>query len=589
MRSHVTCSCRNAYSLVLHKHGELLYEGLRNTVTRHLSRQVEECIVHTSDEELVQVIGNQWQDHKVVMLMIRDILMYLDRTYVSQTRRVPVYDLSLKIFYTTVVCHVQVADRLGPLVLGEIDRERRGEVIDRSLMKTILSMLLDLGLSTNRVYEDEFEHEFLIRTAEFYRHESQSYLGQTNCPDYLRKIEHRLNEEQQRVCHYLVRSTEVKLKAVLERELIQQHAFALVDMEGSGCNHLFKHNQVDDLTRMYRLFQRVSSSTTPSSSSTSTCPIMNGIRKAMYEFIRDEGKKLMQSQAEMNEKGAVHFVQGLLDLRQKFDNFCKHAFENNNVFQKTLKDGFESFINLNTTCAAYLAQYVDDMMRGSAVRSKSLSEEEFDHGLDQVILLFRYIQDKDIFEEYYKRHLSKRLLTSRSISDEAEKSMIAKLKAECGYQFTSKLEGMIKDMKTSKDTMDIFKQEMNKQPRSSTTTMNIETHVHVLTAGYWPVQESKGGKNPVCLPECIIPCCDTFQQFYLGKHSGRRLSWQTDMGTADLKVSFRSTKVNELNVSTYQMCILMLFNSNDCLSFTDILAQTKIPEQDARRHLISLW
>ena len=41
----------------------------------------------------------------------------------------------------------------------------------------------------------------------------------------------------------------------------------------------------------------------------------------------------------------------------------------------------------------------------------------------------------------------------RQVSDEAERSLLVKLKTECGYQFTSKLESMFTDIKTSRDTM----------------------------------------------------------------------------------------------------------------------------------------
>jgi ribosomal protein L32 len=67
-------------------------------------------------------------------------------------------------------------------------------------------------------------------------------------------------------------------------------------------------------------------------------------------------------------------------------------------------------------------------------------------------------QDKDVFESFYKQHLSRRLLYNRSVNDEYERSMIVKLKSECGYHFTSKLEGMFVDMKISKDSMDAFRQ-----------------------------------------------------------------------------------------------------------------------------------
>lgn len=51
-----------------------------------------------------------------------------------------------------------------------------------------------------------------------------------------------------------------------------------------------------------------------------------------------------------------------------------------------------------------------------------------DHCLDQVLVLFRYTQGKDIFEEFYKRDLSKRLLLSKSASVDTERIMVMKLK-----------------------------------------------------------------------------------------------------------------------------------------------------------------
>jgi cullin 3 len=73
---------------------------------------------------------------------------------------------------------------------------------------------------------------------------------------------------------------------------------------------------------------------------------------------------------------------------------------------------------------------------------RGLSEEDVESRLDKVVVIFRYLQDKDVFENFYKQHLAKRLLNGKSASDEAERAMIQKLKLECGYQFTSKLEGM---------------------------------------------------------------------------------------------------------------------------------------------------
>ena len=56
------------------------------------------------------------------------------------------------------------------------------------------------------------------------------------------------------------------------------------------------------------------------------------------------------------------------------------------------------------------------------------------------------------------KDLAKRLLVGKSASVDAEKSMLSKLKQECGGGFTSKLEGMFKDMELSKDINVAFKQ-----------------------------------------------------------------------------------------------------------------------------------
>jgi predicted ArsR family transcriptional regulator len=43
---------------------------------------------------------------------------------------------------------------------------------------------------------------------------------------------------------------------------------------------------------------------------------------------------------------------------------------------------------------------------------------------------------------------------------------------------------------------------------------------------------------------------------------------------------------HELNVSTYQMCILALFNTNDELSLAAIKGTLRIPDHELKRHLV---
>ena len=62
------------------------------------------------------------------------------------------------------------------------------------------------------------------------------------------------------------------------------------------------------------------------------------------------------------------------------------------------------------------------------------------------MILFKYIEDKDVFQTFYTTKLSKRLIHGVSASDEAEASMISKLKEACGFEYTNKLQRMFTGM-----------------------------------------------------------------------------------------------------------------------------------------------
>lgn len=62
--------------------------------------------------------------------------------------------------------------------------------------------------------------------------------------------------------------------------------------------------------------------------------------------------------------------------------------------------------------------------------SIQLTEQEVESILDKAMVLFRFMQEKDVFERYYKQHLGRRLLSNKSVSDDSEKNMISKLKVK---------------------------------------------------------------------------------------------------------------------------------------------------------------
>ena len=228
---------------------------------------------------------------------------------------------------------------------------------------------------------------------------------------------------------------------------------------------------------------------------------------------------------------------------------------------------------------------------------KGKTESEVDVLLDNGITLLRYIKDKDLFETYYKKHLSRRLLMKRSVSMDAERQMISKMKLEVGNQFTQRIESMFKDMTISEDLTTNYKEHIARNGDPDQKPVDLE--INVLTSTMWPMEIMSSKEGTVQLP-CIFPreidtLKQSFERFYLDKHSGRKLSWQASMGTGDLRVTFvrSSGKVQryELNVSTYAMVILLLFNDiadGEALTYDEIKTRTRIQDHDLIRNLQSL-
>ncbi|KAL3501403.1 hypothetical protein ACH5RR_035852 [Cinchona calisaya] len=548
---------RNAYNMVLHKFGEKLYSGLVATMTFHL-QDMAKSIEAAQGGSFLEELNRKWTDHNKALQMIRDILMYMDRTFIQTNHKTPVHELGLNLWRDNVIHSSKIQTRLLDTLLELIFRERTGEVINRGLMRNVIKMLMDLG---PLVYQEDFENPFLKVSADFYRAESQEFIECCDCGDYLKKAERRLNEEIERVSQYLDAKSETKITNVVEEEMIASHMLRLVHMDNSGLVNMLIDDKYEDLGRMYNLFRRVPNG-------------LLTIREVMTSHLRETGKQLVTDPEKL--KDPVEFVQCLLNEKDKYDKIINLAFSNDKTFQNALNSSFEFFINLNPRSPEFISLFVDEKLRKGL---KGVSEEDVETILDKVMMLFRYLQEKDVFEKYYKQHLAKRLLSGKTVSDDAERSLIVKLKTECGYQFTSKLEGMFTDMKTSQDTMQGFYSAYGAELGDSPTLV-----VQVLTTGSWPTQSSI-----TCnLPAEMSALCEKFRSYYLGTHTGRRLSWQTNMGTADLKAIFGKGQKHELNVSTYQMCVLMLFNTTDRLSYRDIEQATEIPSADLKRCLQSL-
>jgi len=137
------CGFRHAYYMVLYNFGEKLYSGLDATMTSHL-KDIARSVEATQGISFLEELNTKWNDYYKALEMIRDILMYMDRTYISSTKKTPIYEFGLNLWRENVIYSNQIRGRLLITLLEYERRERAGEDVNRELNRNTTNMLMNL-------------------------------------------------------------------------------------------------------------------------------------------------------------------------------------------------------------------------------------------------------------------------------------------------------------------------------------------------------------------------------------------------------------------------------------------------------------
>lgn len=176
----------------------------------------------------------------------------------------------------------------------------------------------------------------------------------------------------------------------------------------------------------------------------------------------------------------------------------------------------------------------------------TIPESELDDHFTRAVDVFTFLEDKDMFQEFYRRMLSKRLFASNKISLDAERTVILKMKQRCGHGYTIKLEGMIKDNINSED--------MTKQFETWVAEKNIilpcEFIPKVLTERFWPHFKVDKLTPP---PEMAL-CIQSFKDYYKLHNESKSLTWVYALGQCQVIGRFMSGS-KDFRTSIHQVSI----------------------------------
>ncbi|KAI9879867.1 MAG: hypothetical protein M1830_006719 [Pleopsidium flavum] len=574
-----------------------IYNRLSERCKQYVSGKLKEALVlgarNSKDVDVLRAVVEAWSTWNAQLTTIRSIFYYMDRSYLLHSIANPSIDeMGLHQFRSCIFSDLILKPKIlqGACDLVTSDRKYNESMVDHSLLRQAINVFHALT-----VYTKDFEPILLGESQEYFISWADQESSTRGLASYVEECHKLIDRETSRCDLFgLDSSTRRELLTKLEELLIKRKEAILVKTE--SVSELLEVGAIDPLEQLYSLLQRQR--------------LGAKLRPPFEWYINATGSVIV-----FDEERESDMVVRLLELKGKLDSVWRVAFHKHEGLGHSLREAFETFINKtkktnmtwgtdNPKPGEMIAKYVDMLLRGGAkVIPATLSsaadvgigreeddadgtvgdeDAEISKQLDQVLDLFRFVHGKAVFEAFYKKDLARRLLMGRSASAEAEKSMLTRLKTECGAGFTHNLEQMFRDIDLARDEMASYKSVLEERQKKTA----LELSVNVLSMSAWPTYPDV----PVNVPLSISKSIGDFDIHYKAKHTGRKLNWKHALAHCQLRASF-SKGNKEIVVSSFQAIVLLLFNDvplGEQMTYAEIQAATSLSDAELKRTLQSL-
>ena len=521
------------YEICLHWKANELYQEVEKLITKVVASILEE-ISKLDDEEpnysFMNNFNTKFEFFLKKILQTSDALSYMDNIYKKNMaaaggeENLLQEDSSIKyrammIYYKNLIFDKNIKEKILKVVTREFINLRELNFKNRETFNKFFEIVTDKKYG-NEFYNNELIQLITNETKKYYQQLTDKVitdeLGIINVDNDKENKDNNNNNNSNNnsnnnVINYnkitdkekrfnllktfllklyeLINNEESYFKNIEEKNILLNHIFNIYIMDNyelifkSCIKKLFKLNEIESFKKIYELFFEHDYTNKEENTSKFITSFNNMLNKILQKISKNF--ILRKKNGKIEYLNFYQYVEEIYKIKKKCANFLLNSMNNNTKIDHIIKVNFEKIIN-GENAESFNESFGKLIHEEIKLCQKIKNNERLVEFKDKFQCVFKFINNKDLFEEIYRKYLQKRLLRNSSMMKENEFIFYEIMKDENGFNYVKKIEKMINDIFYSQNiNMDFRKKNLSNISGDN----KPDFYIKILSQDSWPFDD----------------------------------------------------------------------------------------------------